>query len=55
MWGNKLGWTISAAPNCAASGFQIAIDRGGQNPPQGLEQVIKCRTCARPGDMRCHK
>jgi hypothetical protein len=48
-------WSISPAPNCAASGFQIAVDRGGQNPPQGLEQVIKCRTCARPGDARCHK
>jgi hypothetical protein len=48
-------WSVSPAPNCMGSGYQIAIDRGGQNPPQGLEQVIKCRTCAKPNDPRCRR
>jgi hypothetical protein len=48
-------WSIAAANNCQASGFQIAIDRGGAMPTIGVQDSIKCRTCSKPGDTRCHR
>jgi hypothetical protein len=48
-------WSIEPANNCGASGFQIAIDRGGAAPTLGVQDSIKCRTCSKPGDARCHR
>jgi hypothetical protein len=48
-------WTLSPSTNCTESGVQISVDRGGAAPATGLQQLIKCRTCAKPGDMRCRK
>jgi hypothetical protein len=48
-------WSLAAANNCQASGFQIAIDRGGAMPMIGIQDAIKCRTCSKPGDPRCHR
>jgi hypothetical protein len=48
-------WSIATANNCQASGFQIAIDRGGAMPTVGVQDSIKCRTCAKPGDQRCRR
>jgi hypothetical protein len=48
-------WSLAAASTCTASGFQMAIDRGGKEPPVGLRQAVKCRTCAKPDPKRCHR
>jgi hypothetical protein len=48
-------WAIAPANNCAISGFQISIDRGGVMPALGIQDSIKCRTCSKPGDPRCHR
>jgi hypothetical protein len=48
-------WRLAAANNCAASGFQIDIDRGGVVAQIGIQDSIKCRTCSKPGDTRCRR
>lgn len=48
-------WRVDPAPTCANSGYQITIDRGMQPAPQGLEQVIKCRTCVNATDPGCRR
>jgi hypothetical protein len=46
-------WRLSPDPLCTASGFEIAVERGGALPPAGTQQAIKCLTCSRPDDPRC--
>lgn len=47
-------WTAQPDPaNCAASGYKIDVNRGGEMAPQGTTQVIKCLTCARADHMGC--
>jgi hypothetical protein len=48
-------WQVKPVAACQASGFQIDVDRGGQMPPAGVQQSIKCRTCAKPNDDHCKK
>lgn len=31
-----------------AGGYKVTVDRGGKMAAQGLEQAIKCQTCANP-------
>jgi hypothetical protein len=46
-------WQVKASGGCPASGFLMDVDRAGMMPPDGVSQSIKCRTCAKPGDIRC--
>jgi hypothetical protein len=46
-------WSLMRANNCAASGYQMFVDRGGVAPPVDSTESIKCRTCGKPGDLRC--
>lgn len=46
-------WKLEADPTCSASGFKMITDRGGEMPPPGTRQSIRCLTCARPDDPRC--
>jgi hypothetical protein len=49
-------WSLIADANaCRTSGFKIQIDRDGKMAPPGIEESIKCRTCAKPGDPRCQR
>jgi hypothetical protein len=46
-------WQLEGNARCDKSGLKIVVDRGGQLPPPGGQQVVRCLTCASPVDPRC--
>lgn len=47
-------WKLDADMSCAG-GYKVTVDRGGKMAAQGLEQAIKCQTCAKADDPRCKR
>lgn len=49
-------WRLVPDARCdPTGGLKMEVDRGGQLPPPGTQQSIKCLTCASPDDPRCRR
>ena len=47
-------WRMQPKATCG-SGFEVFIDRKGQLPAPNTQVAIKCRTCTKADDPRCHR
>jgi hypothetical protein len=50
---NGACWDLAPDGVCPVSGLKVVVDRGGAMAPPDSQMLVKCLTCAKPGDPRC--